>query len=137
MAEFKLEILTPKKQFFSDFAQAITFQCETGELCVLANHQSMVAALIPGEIKIKHKGKWINAFISEGFVEVVNNTVSVFTQMCEWPEDIDEARAKNAIARDREQLRNTESLSEHRRSEVELRRMMTMLQVKKKNINIK
>jgi hypothetical protein len=43
-----------------------------------------------------------------------------------------ELYTKREIEKDREQLRNAESLSEHRRSEIELQRMMAMLKVKNK-----
>lgn len=136
MQQFKLEIYTPKKQFFSDDAQAVTCTALDGEITVLANHQPMTVALAPGELKIKTNGEWRSAYNSEGFMEVRGDSVLIFSHLCEWPEDIDEVRAKAAIERDNEQLRNTTSLSEHRRSEVELQRMLAMLRVRNQNTEI-
>lgn len=135
MSEFVLEMFTPQKQFF--IGKVTSFVCSSadGELCVLAGHQPMLAAIVPGEVRIKTEKGTESAYVSDGFIEVRPDRVMLFSHLCEWPEDIDEVKAKAAIERDREQLRNTESLSEHRRSEIELTRMMAMLKVKKKYIN--
>lgn len=134
MAKFRLEIYTPKKQFFSEDVEAVTCTGMDGQITVLANHQPMTVALDPGELKIKNNGEWRTAYNSEGFMEVRGDTVLVFSHLCEWPEDIDEVRAIAAVERDTEQLRNTESLSEHRRNEIELQRMLAMLRVRNRNI---
>lgn len=135
MAEFVLEMFTPKKQFFVGKVTSFVCSSADGEICVLAGHHPMLAAIVPGEVRIKTGDDMKNAYVSDGFMEVRPDRVMVFSHMCEWPEDIDEVKAKATIERDREQLRNTESLSEHRRSEIELKRMMAMLRVKKKDIN--
>ena len=53
MPTFKLEMFTPKKQFFVGEVDAVTCNAFDGELCVLHGHQPMIVALPPGEIKIK------------------------------------------------------------------------------------
>lgn len=134
MAEFLLEINTPKEQFFRGEVEAVTCNGYDGEFTVLANHQCMTAAIEPGELKIKIDGQWQSAYSADGFMEVYENTVTIFSHLCVKPEDIDEVRAKIKIERENELLRNTESLSEHRRSEIEIQRMLTMLRVKNRNI---
>lgn len=136
MNKFKLEMFTPVKQFFSGEVESLTCKSLNGELGVLKGHQPMTVALAPGEIKLKIDGVWKSAFNSEGFMEVRPDEVLIFSHSCEWPEDIDEARAQRRIEKDNERLRNTESLREHRHTEVELQRMMAMLQVKHKSKNI-
>ncbi len=133
MSEFILEMFTPQKQFFLDKAESFVCSSVNGELCVLAGHQPMLVALEPGEVRLKVKGQVKHAYVADGFVEIRPDRVMVFSHICEWPEDIDEVRASLAIEKEKEQLRNTESLSEHRRSEIELQRMMAMLKVKNKN----
>lgn len=132
MSEFILEMFTPEKQFFLDKAESFVCTLADGELCVLAGHQPLLAALMPGEVRLKVKGEVKRAYVADGFMEVRPDHVMVFSYICEWPEDIDEVRTRREIEKDREQLRNAESLSEHRRSEIELQRMMAMLKVKRK-----
>ncbi len=134
MADFVLEMFTPQKQFFMGEVSSFVCSSEDGELCVLSGHQPMLVALAPGEVRIKIGDEVKNAYVSDGFMEVRPDHVMVFSHLCEWPEDIDEVKAKREIEKEKEQLRNAESLSEHRRNEVELQRMMAMLRVKKKNI---
>ncbi len=132
MSEFILEMFTPEKQFFLDKAESFVCTLADGELCVFAGHQPLLAALMPGEVRLKVKGEVKRAYVADGFMEVRPDHVMVFSHICEWPEDIDEVRTRREIEKDREQLRNAESLSEHRRSEIELQRMMAMLKVKRK-----
>lgn len=133
MAVFKLEIFTPKKQFFSGNVESVVFNSIDGEIGILPGHYPMTAAVAPGEIKIKVDGEWKSAFNSEGFIEVRPDEVLIFSHSCEWPEDIDEARARAEYERETEQLRNAESLMEHRSAEIALRRITAMLSVKKKS----
>ena len=165
MSTFKLEIFTPRRLFLSEQVEGVTvcsiyndkgsefwdnvdegqmlnftdfesLEIPTGELTVLAHHAPMVAALAPGEMRIKINGEWKKAYNSEGFMEVRgNNEVYIFSYFCEWPEDIDEVMAKQLIAKETEELRNARSLTEHRLSEIELQRIFTMLRVKHKNVN--
>jgi F-type H+-transporting ATPase subunit epsilon len=137
MAEFILEMFTPEKQFFLGKAESFVCTLADGELCVLAGHQPLLAALSPGEVRLKVGGEVKTAYVADGFMEVRPDHVMVFSHICEWPEDIDEARTKREIEKDKEQLRNAESLSEHRRSEIELQRMMAMLKVKNRKTNRK
>lgn len=83
---FKLEIITPERQFYGTEAEAVTFVCPDGEMTVLADHAPMVAALCVSELKIKEKGAWRSAFQSEGFIVVRPDEVLIFAQTCEWPE---------------------------------------------------
>lgn len=133
MAVFKLEMFTPKKQFFSGNVESVVFNSIDGEIGILPGHYPMTAAVAPGEIKIKVDGEWKSAFNSEGFIEVRPDEVLIFSHSCEWPEDIDEARARAEYERETEQLRNAESLMEHRSAEIALRRITAMLSVKKKS----
>ena len=127
MNDFKLEMFTPQKQFFSGRVQQIICQTSAGKLGVLKGHYPMTAALIAGELRLMLDGEWKSAFCSDGFMEVRPDEVLVFSHMCEWPEDIDEALAKQQHERQTEQLRDAESLREYRRSEIELQRMMALL----------
>jgi len=164
-AEFQLEILTPEKTFFAGEAEAVTVSAvygdpraqlaesdtedevdlfredvtvdvDSAELTVLAHHHPMVAALAPGEIRIKTDGAWRSAYIGEGFLEVgYDNVVQIFSRLCEWPDAIDAVLAAMEEEKEQERLRNAESLSEHRRSEIELQRMLAMLRRKRGNVN--
>lgn len=130
MDEFLLEIITPEKQFFKGMVQQITCQTSDGELGILKGHQTMVAALEIGQISIKAEGEWKSAFISVGFMEVRRDEVVIFTQTCEWPEEIDAARAEEARKRALDHIKHAQNIKEHRKNEISLARAMARLKVK-------
>ena len=70
----------------------------------------MVSALEIGEIQIKVNGEWKSAFISEGFMEVRRDEVVIFSQCCQWPDEIDSARAEESRIRALDRLHLAEIL---------------------------
>ena len=66
-------------------------------------------------------------FYSMGFVEIVNNRVTLLVETAEHPEEIDIARAREAKERAEEQLRQKQSIQEYYHSRASLARAMTRL----------
>ena len=128
---FKLEILTPERQFLDREVEAVTVVAPDGELTVLADHAPLVAAMDIGSIRIKYDGQWHETFISEGFIEVKSEGVLIFTQASEWPEEIDINRAIAAEKRAAERLRQKQSVTEYKQSKIALSRAMARLRVTK------
>lgn len=130
MANLKLEIFTPKKQFFSGEVESLVVEALDGQRGILAGHTPMTVALKAGELKLKINGVWKSAYNSDGFIEVRPDEALIFSHGCEWPEDIDEARTLAEKEKAEEVLRNTQSLTEHRMAEVALQRISAMLSIK-------
>jgi len=128
---FKLEILTPYQQFFGDMVEAVTCTLSDGEITFLKNHAPILANLAIGTLKIKKDGQWRTAFAAEGGIEVRPDEVLIFAQSCEWPEDIDEARAEEERQQAMEKLRQKQSLIEYHQTQIALSRAMAKLQVKR------
>ncbi len=127
---FKLEIMTPTREFLQTEAEVVTVTCVDGELSVLAGHTPMVAALGVGTLKLKENDEWREAFHSVGFLEVRSDEVLIFAQTCEWPEEIDDRRAEEAKERAVAKLNQKLSAIEHRQTAISLTRAMTRLKVK-------
>ena len=130
MSLFKLEILTPKAQFYSGEARSVTVTLADGEMTVLAHHHPVLAALDAGYIIIRTEEGERRAFSSEGFIEVRPDEVLIFTQVCEWPEDIDAHRAEEERERALEELRQKQSMIEYKQTKIALSRAMARLKVK-------
>jgi F-type H+-transporting ATPase subunit epsilon len=126
---FKLEILTPKKEFFSAEAEALTFTSTDGERTILAGHAPMISTLGIGELKIKQDGNWKTAFQSEGFVEVRPDEVLVFSQLCEWDNEIDIVHVQKIRDAIEEEARSQQSIQEQKHTAISLTRAMTRLKV--------
>lgn len=129
---FELSIMTPERQFFSGQVEALTITGIDGKMTVLAGHAPMVASLEVGEISIKQDGVWREAVNSEGFMEVLQDSVVVFVQACEWPEDIDMRRAEEAKHRAEERIRQRQSIWENKSSKIALARAMVRLRAGRK-----
>ena len=129
---FDLSIMTPERQFFSGQVEALTITGIDGQMTVLAGHAPMVVSLAVGEISIKQDGVWREAVNSEGFMEVLQDSVVVFVQACEWPEDIDMRRAEEAKHRAEERIRQRQSIWENKSSKIALARAMVRLRAGRK-----
>ncbi len=131
MNKFYLEIITPEKKFYADEVEKLKLPTSAGECLILANHQPMVFALEPGTLVLTQSGEAKEAFTSEGFVEIRPDVVVVFSQAVEWPEDIDEHRAREAQERAQEQLRLLKSEAEFQLNKRAMQRAFARLKLKK------
>lgn len=76
-----LEILTPEKKIFSGEVYGVQLPGISGLFEVLDKHAPLVSALKTGKLKIlKDKTHTESYNIQSGFVEVLNNKVSVLVE---------------------------------------------------------
>ena len=76
-----LEILTPEKKLYSGEVFGIQLPGIEGLFEILDKHAPLVSALGKGKLKIlKDKNNHENYSISGGFVEVLNNKVTVLVE---------------------------------------------------------
>lgn len=125
---FSLRILTPEHEFFSGDVEGVTADAPDGNVMILASHAPMIMPVSIGTLSIKKDGKWEDVFCSNGFLEARAEGVTVFVQACERPDEIDKRRAEEAERRAREELRQKQSISEYKLSQVALSRALTRLQ---------
>ena len=104
-----------------------------GEKAILANHEDMIIAIVPGVLRFETEdGEKQEAAVSGGFAEVINNRVKVLVLTAERPEEIDVIRAREAKERAEEQLRQARSMQEYHQNQMALARAMTRLRVTRK-----
>lgn len=76
-----LEILTPDKKLYSGEVYGVQLPGITGLFEVLDKHAPMVSALKKGQVKILKDAKNAELYqIRSGFVEVLNNRVTVLVE---------------------------------------------------------
>ena len=127
---FKLEIWTPEKVFFSDNVEMIVLRTTHGEMGILAGHVPVVAAVAVGTTRIrKENGEWVEAVLTEGFMEVTQEEVIIITDTADWPHEIDANRAEAARKRAEERLEIKQSGEEYARSQAALARALARLKV--------
>ena len=74
-----LEILTPEKKLYSGEVYGVQMPGISGSFEVLDRHAPLVSALKPGRLKVlkDKQNSLVNFDIQGGFVEVLNNKVTV------------------------------------------------------------
>ncbi|MFH0803438.1 MAG: ATP synthase F1 subunit epsilon [bacterium] len=84
-----LELMTPQEIAFKGSAEYIQLPGYEGEVGILQGHAPLLSLLLPGKILIRAKGKEILLVTGEGFVQVLNNMVSVLVTSAVRPEGTD------------------------------------------------
>ena len=73
--------------------------------------------------------EWKDIAVGVGFVEIVNNRVTLIVDTAEKPEDIDVRRAQEQKERAEERIRQKQSIQEYYHSQASLARAMNRLRV--------
>ncbi|MFZ5986118.1 MAG: F0F1 ATP synthase subunit epsilon [Bacillota bacterium] len=128
---FYIEILTPERKFFWGDIETIIVKTPLGEMGILKGHIPMVVVIDIGLVKIKKDGKWFEAVLSEGFMEVKQDKAIILVDTAEWPDEIDVNRAKAAKERASERLLRKLNKTEYVQSKAALARAMARLKVNK------
>jgi len=76
-----LLVLTPDKEIFSGEIESVKVPGVNGQFEILKDHAPIVSALGDGEVRILgEKGNKTIFAIEKGFIEVLNNEVSLLVQ---------------------------------------------------------
>ncbi|WP_454052057.1 F0F1 ATP synthase subunit epsilon [Clostridium sp. Marseille-Q7071] len=126
---FKLIIMTPDKEFYKGEVVKLNSESSEGRFGILPNHISMASDLVPTITTFQDiNDREFHGFTSNGVIKVKNNVVTMLCSVAEWPEDIDEERAKSAKERAEERLKNKDNI-DIKRAERALRRSLMRLKI--------
>jgi F-type H+-transporting ATPase subunit epsilon len=129
---FLLEILTPERKFFSGQVETLILKTPEGEMGILAQHAPTITPVAIGSIRIKVNNDWLDAVLTEGFMEIHSNKTVILADSAEWPNEIDTNRAEAAKVRAQERLQSQLSRQEYMRSQAAMSRALARLKVGKK-----
>ena len=77
----QISILSPDREIFEGPIDSVKVPGTVGEFEVLKNHAPIVAALGEGSVRIvKEGGEKMSFQIEKGFIEVLNNEISLLIQ---------------------------------------------------------
>ena len=128
MTIFKIKVLASDRVFYEGDVESVTLTTVDGELGILANHEEMVIAVDLGSLRFMTPDfEWHRYVVGIGTAQVANNRCTVLVDTCERPEDIDRNRAKAALERAKEQLRQKHSIEEYKMSKASMARALTRL----------
>ena len=130
MVTMQLDIITAERVVYSDQVSILVAPGIEGELGILPHHAPLLTTLQPGEIRVVKEGEE-DTFIavSSGFLEVMANKVVILTDTAERADEIDEARAQEAVQRAQESL-------EHRTTDMDLERAMASLRKSQSRLKV-
>jgi F-type H+-transporting ATPase subunit epsilon len=95
-----LEIVTAERQVLVDEnVDMVVAPSIEGEVGILPNHAPMLTLLQTGELRIKKGADEQSIIVSGGFLEVLENRVTVLADVAERSEEIDVAAAEEARTR--------------------------------------
>ncbi len=127
MAGIRLDIVTAERLVFSEEVDLVVAPGVEGQLGILPHHAPLMTTLQPGELLIRKGDTEFCLAVSGGFLEVRPDRVIILADTAERAEEIDVARAEEAMRRAQESLR--ERGPDAAQAEAALRRSLTRLQV--------
>jgi F-type H+-transporting ATPase subunit epsilon len=125
-----LEIVTAERTVLADEGiDVVIAPGALGEMAILPQHAALITPLNPGELRVR-KGSEENAyFVAGGFLQVLNDKVTILADAAEHAEEIDVARAEDARRRAQETLAHRHEQPDVFATEAALRRSLLRLRV--------
>lgn len=129
---FDLKIITPERIFFEGEATMVEFNSTEGELGVYKGHVPMTVIVKPGILTITDESDEIKeAALHAGFVEILQDKVTIMAEVIEWPTEIDVDRAEKAKTRAEERIAEKSDETDMLRAQTALLRAIARIEAVK------
>ncbi len=94
----QIELVAADRVVWSGQASEVLARTVEGDLGVLADHAPLLSLLVPSVVTITPlEGDLVRAAISEGFISVANNRVSILSEDAYLADEIDAAAAQSEL----------------------------------------
>ncbi len=113
-----VEIITAERVVYKDDVNMVVAPGSEGQLGILPRHAALMTTLGTGELRLKKGTEEVSIAVSGGYLEVLNNKVTILADSAEHAEEIDLARAEEARKRAQERVKT-------RSSDIDLERALT------------
>ena len=127
----KLEIVTPEGVALSEEVDMVTLPAAEGEMGIYPQHVPLMAQLAPGIVVARKGNQAFTLAVSEGFIEITGNHVSLLTDLA-VNADADEAEAKAARERAEARIRERAGAAEVVVAEAAFTRSLTQIRGKRR-----
>ena len=128
---FKLKVISPDRMFYEGEAIMLELNTMDGIVGIYKNHMPMTYIIEPGVMTItESEESKKEAALHAGFIQILPDEITVLAEVVEWPDEIDENRAKEAQIRAERRLSEKEAGLNTVRAEMALRRALTRQEVK-------
>ncbi len=123
----RLKIITHEKVVFDEDVDEIYTHGVDGEFGILKNHVPLMSALDIGVTKVIQNGHTINFATMGGVLQFKDDECIILTTTAERGDQIDVARAKEALARAKARLEEHQAEIDAKRAEAAMARAMARL----------
>ncbi len=127
--KLKVSITTPQKKWTFEDVISCTAPGVKGSFQILINHAPLMNKIEVGEVRINRSEGEQSVATSGGFLEVLENEISLLLETCEDAAKIDVDRAKKAAERARERLHHKSEEVDVFRAEAALARALNRIRV--------
>ena len=91
-------VVTPERTIYDQTAEFVAMTLYDGEIGIAAGHTPLIGRLGYGEMRVRREGQQVDRYYVEGgFVEVLDDVVSVLTQRAIPAAEIDTAVAREQL----------------------------------------
>jgi F-type H+-transporting ATPase subunit epsilon len=132
-----LEVVTAERVVYADDVDMVVAPGLDGEVGILPRHAPLMSVLGIGELRLTRGGQETGVAIGGGFMEVLNDRVTVLADSAERAEEIDEARAEEAQQRAQRLLADRSQIENPAAMEAALRRAQIRLKVSRRRRNVR
>lgn len=108
--QLQLIVVTPEATVLEAAAQFVALPLYDGEIGIAPLHSPMIGRLGYGEMRVKHDGHVDRYYVDGGFVQVVDNVVSVLTSRALPANSLDAGVAGEQLTEARHRPSNTPEL---------------------------
>lgn len=130
---FHVQVVSPDRIFFEDDIEMLEVKTTEGEIGVLAGHIPLTSIVAPGVVRFITKGESKEAALHDGFIEILPDRVMILAESCEWPDEIDMNRAREAKTRAERRLKGSDGEINEARAELALRKALLRLEIGEKH----
>lgn len=130
LTSYKLEVVSAESHLFSGDVQRIRVTGSEGELGIYPGHTPLLTMIKPGMVGIvKSDGEEEFIYLSGGILEVQPKSVTILADTAIRGEDLDEARAQDAVREAQERIHNPNSDISFAQASAELAKALAKLKV--------
>lgn len=137
MATFHLKIISSNRIFYNGPCHCLIIPALDGEKAIMAHHEEMIIAIKSGEMRMQteENGEWLIGALGQGFCQIANNRATLLADTVEKPEEVDANRAREALERAQERLRQKQSIQEYHMTQAAMARALVRLKETEKFID--
>lgn len=132
MNTFRLVVLAAEKPFYDGECVSLVIPTSDGQYGIQAMHCDMIAAIVPGMLKITSPdGEETVAAVSEGLIKVEHNHVLLLVDTAERPEEIDINHAERSAEQAKEAIRQKKNILDYHAAQAKMARAAGRIMVKR------